>query len=562
MWAKLGAKRLGTRRAGTRWKSERTPGKGEMYHWIKWPHRGWANVVQGRGGAMKVSRFPHVSGPVQNSGTWVRGAAGPWDERKQILQDERYDDIPKMGDAPRSYRTGGLPVPCDTPFKCKARLRDKQVSCCQVCPDELYLPADRYYGADEYIEKDPFRPITRDFPAPKTLKVAVPCEGSGDGAKGIRACTESEAQQVHLSGSDATGARTAECPAAIDDEFLLPCCKVCPGKSAETKKLKGLKIEKARKRLESKSTHPWPLFEPLYGNEFTGFQRYPQLTGDGLGKLDAPEESGGAITGGGVFLEEEGRAAGGRAKRRAAAIRKLEEAAVFHKARPTMSQMSSILLGVAARRRRGQGLRGRNHLREERSAAGDGRWEGEGEGQQGRYGRQAERGQQAQQAQQGQQGQQRRQRRRLMEHSNLQLRRDGAGGQRMKKNTGMLPQWKKDILNPPGTVMDPAKYYIDDFSNNYGQAEPADIDGKKRDRLDADGGVESTPTSAVCCGGGYACCRWCPTICDDLERSMEILPKLWWSVCHNFDEFQTAMAMTKTMHHSSGGTPQGDDPIT
>ena len=43
---------------------------------------------------------------------------------------------------------------------------------------------------------------------------------------------------------------------------------------------------------------------------------------------------------------------------------------------------------------------------------------------------------------------------------------------------------------------------------------------------------------------------------------MEILPKLWWSVCHNFDEFQTAMAMTKTMHHSSGGTPQGDDPIT
>ena len=134
----------------------------------------------------------------------------------------------------------------------------------------------------------------------------------------------------------------------------------------------------------------------------------------------------------------------------------------------------------------------------------------------------------------------------------------------MKKNTGMLPEWKKEsITSKKGmNFYKPENYYIDDFSNNYGQAEPADIDGKKRDRLDADGEVESTPKSAVCCGGGYACCRWCPTICDDLERSMEILPKLWWSVCHNFDEFQTAMAMTKIEHHSSGGAPQGDDPIT
>ena len=129
MWAKLGAKRLGTRRAGAGWKSERTPGKGEMYHWIKWPHAGLANLVTGLGGdgqgAPGASKY---EGPVQNTGHWVRGAAGSWDERKQILQDEVYDDIPKIGDDPRSYRTGGLPVPCDTPFKCKARLRDKQVS--------------------------------------------------------------------------------------------------------------------------------------------------------------------------------------------------------------------------------------------------------------------------------------------------------------------------------------------------------------------------------------------------------------------------------------------------
>ena len=211
-----------------------------MYHWIKWPHAGLANLVTGRAEAYKYE------GPVQNSGHWVRGAAGSWDERKQILENEVYQDIPKMGDAPRSYRTGGLPVPCDTPFKCKARHRDKQVSCCQICPDELYLPPDRYYGADEHIEKDPFRPLLRDSPAPKTIK------------------PESESASESLSGSDAGGERTEACPAAIDDEFVLPCCRVCPGKSPETKKLKGLKIEMARKRKESKQTHPWPMFEPLY----------------------------------------------------------------------------------------------------------------------------------------------------------------------------------------------------------------------------------------------------------------------------------------------------------
>ena len=78
-----------------------------------------------------------------------------------------------------------------------------------------------------------------------------------------------------------------------------------------------------------------------------------------------------------------------------------------------------------------------------------------------------------------------------MEHSQLHLQRDGAGGQRMKKDFGVLPKWKKPTIKPD--------YYIDDFSNNYGQAEPADIDGKPRTRLP----VDSTPASAVCCGGGY-----------------------------------------------------------
>ena len=116
----------------------------------------------------------------------------------------------------------------------------------------------------------------------------------------------------------------------------------------------------------------------------------------------------------------------------------------------------------------------------------------------------------------------------------------------MKKEFGVLPKWKKPTIKPD--------YYIDDFSNNYGQAEPADIDGKLRTRLP----VDSTPASAVCCGGGYACCRWCPNICDDLERSMEILPKLWWSVCHNFDEWQTASVMTKQT--SSGSFPSAAIP--
>ena len=40
----------------------------------------------------------------------------------------------------------------------------------------------------------------------------------------------------------------------------------------------------------------------------------------------------------------------------------------------------------------------------------------------------------------------------------------------------------------------------------------------------------------ACCGGGPACCRWCPeTLCDSLEKSSEALPKLWWHVCSGED---------------------------
>jgi hypothetical protein len=39
-----------------------------------------------------------------------------------------------------------------------------------------------------------------------------------------------------------------------------------------------------------------------------------------------------------------------------------------------------------------------------------------------------------------------------------------------------------------------------------------------------------------CCGGGPACCRWCPEfLCDELEHSNEQIPTLWWHVCENYD---------------------------
>jgi hypothetical protein len=39
-----------------------------------------------------------------------------------------------------------------------------------------------------------------------------------------------------------------------------------------------------------------------------------------------------------------------------------------------------------------------------------------------------------------------------------------------------------------------------------------------------------------CCGGGPACCRWCPEkLCDSLEKVPENLPKLWFHVCSGED---------------------------
>jgi hypothetical protein len=51
----------------------------------------------------------------------------------------------------------------------------------------------------------------------------------------------------------------------------------------------------------------------------------------------------------------------------------------------------------------------------------------------------------------------------------------------------------------------------------------------------------TTPEGELqCCGGGSACCRWCSEyVCDDLEKSNEILPQLWWHVCNDKDVDET-----------------------
>lgn len=100
-----------------KWQSDRTPAKGELYHWIKWPHAGLSELVAGR------DRGAAMEGPVQNTGQYLRGVAGQFDDRKQFLEKEPYSNLDKIGDQPNTARSGGLPVPCDTPFKCKARVR-------------------------------------------------------------------------------------------------------------------------------------------------------------------------------------------------------------------------------------------------------------------------------------------------------------------------------------------------------------------------------------------------------------------------------------------------------
>jgi hypothetical protein len=47
---------------------------------------------------------------------------------------------------------------------------------------------------------------------------------------------------------------------------------------------------------------------------------------------------------------------------------------------------------------------------------------------------------------------------------------------------------------------------------------------------------ENTFLGMNCCGGGPACCRWCPDqLCEYLEMSNEKLEPLWWAVCSNTD---------------------------
>ena len=47
---------------------------------------------------------------------------------------------------------------------------------------------------------------------------------------------------------------------------------------------------------------------------------------------------------------------------------------------------------------------------------------------------------------------------------------------------------------------------------------------------------ENTFIGMNCCGGGSACCRWCPEqLCESLEMSSEKLEPLWWAVCSDTD---------------------------
>jgi hypothetical protein len=63
-----------------------------------------------------------------------------------------------------------------------------------------------------------------------------------------------------------------------------------------------------------------------------------------------------------------------------------------------------------------------------------------------------------------------------------------------------------------------------------------------------------------CCGGGPACCRWCPEyLCDGLENAKEMIPALWWHVCSGSDTEVT----TKTRMSSDildEGKPKKPDP--
>jgi len=71
---------------------------------------------------------------------------------------------------------------------------------------------------------------------------------------------------------------------------------------------------------------------------------------------------------------------------------------------------------------------------------------------------------------------------------------------------------------------------------------------------------EKMAGSLPCCGGGPACCRWCPEyLCDELEHAKEIIPALWWHVCSGSDiEVTTKTRMASEILDQ--GKPKKPDP--
>ena len=101
-------------------------------------------------------------------------------------------------------------------------------------------------------------------------------------------------------------------------------------------------------------------------------------------------------------------------------------------------------------------------------------------------------------------------------------------------------------------------------------------EGRQQQRLRSHrtGASETTKQEFVssvlpCCGSGPSCCRWCKDICDDLEKSVPRLQRLWWSLCNGEDstegtekdEFYKTIASAMYPRKTVGGGGMSSSPL-
>jgi len=111
-----------------------------------------------------------------------------------------------------------LPLVCDTPYQCKAKVAGNTMSCCKVCTNSLHLEGeDPHYGFYEHLELDPNGKSEEMYPSNRAVS---------DFQDQQKAKYESLAA-TNGKRDPALLEELLACPMPANDDFKLPCCQPC-----------------------------------------------------------------------------------------------------------------------------------------------------------------------------------------------------------------------------------------------------------------------------------------------------------------------------------------------